>query len=53
VKTGATVNDVTAVLDGLTPGDTVVVQGQSRLSPGTKVSAKAVSSTQAAPGSNR
>jgi multidrug efflux system membrane fusion protein len=40
VKTGAAVNDVTAVLGGLAPGEAVVVQGQSRLSPGTKVVAR-------------
>jgi membrane fusion protein, multidrug efflux system len=42
VKTGPTVDDVTSVLAGLTPGETVVVEGQSRLSPGAKVNARTV-----------
>ena len=40
VKTGPTVDGVTAVLTGVAAGETVVVEGQSRLSPGAKVSAK-------------
>lgn len=41
-KIGPTVDGVTSVLAGLTPGETVVVEGQSRLSPGAKVSARTV-----------
>ncbi len=40
VKVGPTVGDVTAILSGVTPGDDVVVSGQSRLAEGTKVNAK-------------
>src|SRR5258706_1097263 len=36
VKVGPTVGDVTAILSGVTPGDDVVVSGQSRLAAGTK-----------------
>ncbi|HEV2387120.1 MAG TPA: efflux RND transporter periplasmic adaptor subunit [Candidatus Acidoferrales bacterium] len=37
VKTGRTVNGLTEITQGLTPGDTVVTDGQVRLVPGTKV----------------
>jgi multidrug efflux system membrane fusion protein len=37
VKVGQTVNNQTEVLQGLTPGETVVTDGQVRLVPGTKV----------------
>ena len=40
VKTGATVDDLTAVVLGVVPGETVVFSGQSRLAPGAKVDAK-------------
>lgn len=37
VQTGATVGDVTALLSGVTVGETVVTSGQARLAPGGKV----------------
>jgi membrane fusion protein, multidrug efflux system len=37
VKVGSTVNNETEVLQGLSPGETVVTDGQVRLVPGTKV----------------
>jgi multidrug efflux system membrane fusion protein len=37
VSVGQTVNDKTEVLHGLSPGETVVTDGQVRLAPGTKV----------------
>lgn len=53
VKTGATVEDFTAVNSGLSPGDTIVLDGQSRLAPGTKVDAKESPTTTAALGASR
>jgi multidrug efflux system membrane fusion protein len=38
VKVGATVEGYTAILSGVAPGQTVVLDGQSRLSPNAKVS---------------
>jgi multidrug efflux system membrane fusion protein len=37
VSTGPTVGDVTALTGGAQPGDTIVLSGQSRLTPGAKV----------------
>ena len=50
VKTGATVNDLTAVVLGVVPGETVVFSGQSRLAPGAKVDAKKAPGAAAVPG---
>lgn len=38
VRTGATVDDWTALLSGVAAGDTVVTAGQARIAPGSKVS---------------
>jgi multidrug efflux system membrane fusion protein len=45
VKTGAAVGDVTALTSGVSPGDSIVLSGQSRLVQGTKVSAKQANDT--------
>ncbi len=50
VKTGATVEGYTALVSGLSPGDTVVLDGQSRLAPGMKVDAKEAPTATAALG---
>lgn len=50
-KIGPTVDGVTSVLAGLTPGETVVVEGQSRLSPGAKVITKTVAGANGRTGS--
>jgi multidrug efflux system membrane fusion protein len=50
VRTGATVDGVTALLAGVSPGETVVFDGQSRLSPGAKVDATGALSPEAATG---
>ena len=49
VTTGPTVNGFTAVLSGLSPGETVVVDGQSRLAPGTKAAVKQATAAPAYP----
>lgn len=43
VKTGADVDGFTALLSGTSPGDKIVVDGQSRLSPGSQVEEKGAS----------
>jgi membrane fusion protein, multidrug efflux system len=50
VETGETVDDVTAVVSGVVPGETVVFSGQSRLAPGARVDAKKASAAATAPG---
>jgi multidrug efflux system membrane fusion protein len=40
VTTGQSVDGFTAVLSGLAPGETVVIDGQARIAPGTHVEAK-------------
>lgn len=51
VKTGPTVDGFTAMLSGVSPGETVVFDGQSRLAPGTKVDAKQTPTAAAVSGS--
>jgi multidrug efflux system membrane fusion protein len=51
VQTGSAVDGVTALLAGIAPGETVVVDGQSRLAPGAKADAKQAP-TAAAPGAS-
>jgi multidrug efflux system membrane fusion protein len=46
VKTGSTVDGVTALLAGVSAGETVIFDGQSRLSPGAKVDAKELPSAE-------
>jgi multidrug efflux system membrane fusion protein len=40
VKPGPTAEGFTDILSGLKPGETIVVDGQSRLAPGVKVDAR-------------
>lgn len=40
VTTGQAVYGLTAILSGLAPGETVVIDGQARIAPGTRVTAK-------------
>ena len=42
VVVGSVIDDTTAIIKGLKPGELVVASGQSRLGPGSKVSAKLV-----------
>jgi len=44
VKVGPTVEGLAAILSGLTPAETVVLEGQARLSPGAKVEVRRASS---------
>lgn len=53
VKTGPTVDGYTALLSGVSPGETVVLDGQSRLAPGTKVETKEASDKTAALGASQ
>lgn len=50
VRTGSTVEGFTAVLSGVSPGENIVFDGQSRLVAGTKVEAKQAPDTQGALG---
>jgi multidrug efflux system membrane fusion protein len=50
VTTGATVAGMIALTSGVAAGETVVLDGQSRLADGTKVDAKAAVAAAAAPG---
>lgn len=53
VKTGPTVDGYTALLSGISPGETIVLDGQSRLAPGTKVETKEASDKTAALGASQ
>jgi multidrug efflux system membrane fusion protein len=50
VKTGSIVDGVTALLAGVSPGETVILDGQSRLNPGAKVDAKEQPAAEASTG---
>jgi multidrug efflux system membrane fusion protein len=45
VTTGQSVDGFTAVLSGVTAGETVVVDGQARIAPGTPIEAKELPTT--------
>jgi membrane fusion protein, multidrug efflux system len=52
VTTGESVDGVTAVLSGLAPGETIVIDGQARIAPGARVKAqKEIGASAIGPGS--
>ena len=53
VSVGRAVGELTTIAKGLTPGEQVVVDGQSRLTPNAKVDVKAAASTTAQAGAER
>jgi multidrug efflux system membrane fusion protein len=53
VTTGASIDQDTVINTGLTPGETVVTEGQLRLEPGTRVTRADPQTGEASPGGNR